>query len=65
MRGRCKSNLAEGFLWLEYGFVCLADGMLHIFEGLLYGFQCLFGGGQVQARYIVKDKENEDKRIDN
>ena len=28
MRGRSRNNLAQGFLWLEYGFVCIADGML-------------------------------------
>lgn len=55
MKGRGRSNLAEGFLWIEYGLVCLADGLLHIFDGLLYSFQTFVNGGQ------IKDKDQDVK----
>ena len=66
MKGRRRGGLAEGFIWLEYGFVCIADGMLKMFDSLLYGFQNLVNGGQIDARYVVRKKnEEDDERIDN
>ena len=59
MKGRRRGGLTEGFLWLEYGFVCIADGMLKMLDSLLYGFQNLVNGGQIEARYIVRKKKQD------
>lgn len=59
MKGRCKGGLTEGFIWLEYGLVCIADGMLHIFDSLLYGFQNLVNGGQIPEQYDVRKKKQD------
>ena len=61
MKGRNRGGMSEGFIWLEYGFCILAQGILSMFDSLLYGFQNLVNGGQIEARYIVR-KKNEDEK---
>lgn len=59
MKGRCRSNLAEGFLWLEYGFVSIAQGILSIFDWTLYNFQILINGGQIPEQYDIRKKKQD------
>lgn len=59
MRGRSKNNLAQGFLWLEYGFVSIAQGILSIFDWTLYNFQTLINGGQIPEQYDIRKKKQD------
>lgn len=58
MKGKRRSGLTEGFLWIEYGFVCIADGMLRMIDSLLYSFQTFVNGGQIPEQYDVKKKKD-------